>query len=193
MNLPIEIIATSHGAIWRDDPMQIVKKYAEWAAAYQEDQVVVAYDTMWEGTTQLAHAIAEELHKQSPETVVKVFNIAKADKNEVMTEVFVPRDRRGSPTTYNSCLSTVAGWLNLEAAQIQEQESRGVRLLRLERREREGRAGKAQRGGLRRRRGECAPFWNPEEEDFAAVPALVKAPWRKNNKSSQERRRAGRA
>lgn len=33
LNLPIEMIAPSHGAIWREDPLQIVQKYTEWAAA----------------------------------------------------------------------------------------------------------------------------------------------------------------
>ena len=61
LNLPIEIIAPSHGAIWRDDPLQIVKKYAQWANAYQEDQVTIVYDTMWEGTAKIAHEIADWL------------------------------------------------------------------------------------------------------------------------------------
>lgn len=105
-NLTFEMIAPSHGAIWRDDPLQIVKKYAEWAGAYQEDQVTIAYDTMWEGTTKIAHRIAEEIHRQSPDTVVKVFNIAKSDKNEVMTEVFKSKAIAvGSPTVSNSYLS----------------------------------------------------------------------------------------
>ena len=32
----------------------------------QEDQITVAYDTMWEGTAKLAHEIAAEIHRQSP-------------------------------------------------------------------------------------------------------------------------------
>jgi flavorubredoxin len=91
LHLPIEMIAPAHGAIWREAPMQIVEKYAAWANAYQENQVTVAYDTMWEGTAQIAHRIADEIHRQSPDTVVKVFNIARGDKNEIMTEVFKSR------------------------------------------------------------------------------------------------------
>ena len=112
LNLQFDIIAPSHGAIWRENPMQIVEAYAKWAAAYQENQVTIAYDTMWEGTAQIAHKIAEEIHVQSPETVVKVFNIAKSDKNEVMTEVFKSRAIAvGSPTVVNSVLAAVAGWI----------------------------------------------------------------------------------
>ena len=69
-NLTFDIIAPSHGAIWRENPLQIVEKYAAWAEDYQEDQVTIAYDTMWEGTTKIAHKIAAEFHRESPDTVV---------------------------------------------------------------------------------------------------------------------------
>jgi flavorubredoxin len=112
-NLDIDIIAPSHGVIWRDNPTQIVEKYAAWADAYQEDQITIAYETMWEGTAALANAIAGHINDLSPETKVKVFNIAKTDKNEIMTEVFKSRAIAvGSPTAGNDVLSTMSGWLS---------------------------------------------------------------------------------
>lgn len=112
LNLPIDIIAPSHGAIWRKDPMQIVEKYALWADAYQEDQVTIVYDTMWNGTEKIAHAIAREITKQPPDTVVKVFNLSKTDKNDIMTEVMKSKAIAvGSPTVGNDILSSVTGWL----------------------------------------------------------------------------------
>ena len=112
LNVPIDIIAPSHGAIWRDNPMQIVEKYELWANAYQENQVTIAYDTMWEGTTKIAHAIAKEISRVSKDTVVKVFNISKTDKNEITTEIFKSKALVvGSPTVVNSILSSVAGFL----------------------------------------------------------------------------------
>jgi len=59
-----------------------------------------------------AYKIAYEIHDKSPDTVVKVFNISKADKNEVMTEVFKSKAIVvGSPTVGNGILSSVAGWM----------------------------------------------------------------------------------
>lgn len=112
LNLPIDMICTSHGSIWRDNPTEIVNKYYEWSQAYQEDQITIAYDSMWGATEKLAHTIAGEINKISPNTVVKVFNIAKKDKNDIMTEVFKSKAIAvGSPTVGNSCLSSVGGWL----------------------------------------------------------------------------------
>ncbi|MEA4977489.1 MAG: MBL fold metallo-hydrolase [Methanomassiliicoccaceae archaeon] len=110
MKLPMDIIAPSHGVIWRDDPMQIVEKYAEWAAAYQEDQLTIVYDTMWQGTAAIAHEIAGAVAKVSPGTVVKVFNCSKADKSEIMAEIFRSKAIAiGSPTVGGDVLTSVSG------------------------------------------------------------------------------------
>lgn len=108
LGLPIDIIAPSHGVIWREDPMWIVEKYAEWADTYQEDQLTIVYDTMWEGTAAIAHEIARATAEVSPETVVKVFNCSKADRNEIMTEIFRSKAIAvGSPTVGNDILTSV--------------------------------------------------------------------------------------
>ncbi|HHU11872.1 MAG TPA: MBL fold metallo-hydrolase [Clostridiaceae bacterium] len=113
LNLPIDIIAPSHGAIWRDNPLQIIEKYAAWADDYQEDRLTIVYDTMWEGTTELAHRLAAEAVRAYPDTRVSVFNISKSDKNDIMTEVFRSRAIAvGSPTVGNDILSSVAGWIH---------------------------------------------------------------------------------
>ena len=112
LNLNFEIIAPSHGAIWRDNPNQIIEKYQAWSDNYQENQITIIYDTMWNGTAQIALDIAKEIYKQSPDTVIKVFNISKSDKNEIMTEVFKSKAVVvGSPTAVNDILSSVTGWL----------------------------------------------------------------------------------
>lgn len=176
LGLPVDIIAPSHGVIWRDEPMQIVDLYGKWSDIYREDQVTVAYGTMWEGTAKIAHRIAEEIHRQSPETVVKVFNISTADKNEVMTEVFKSKAVAvGSPTVGGSYLSSVAGWLEF----LRQLKFRGkkaaafgcygwsgesVKLLQE----------KLAEAGFEVIENNVRSLWNPDEDDFAAIPGLVK-------------------
>ena len=62
LNIPVDMICPSHGVIWRNDPLQIVKQYIQWAHAYSENQITIAYDTMWNGTRRMAEAIAERNH-----------------------------------------------------------------------------------------------------------------------------------
>ena len=114
MNLPIDIIATSHGVIWRDNPGQIIEKYAKWCRAYQENQITIVYDTMWSGTRHLAEAIAEGIVAADSSVAVKVFNIAKSDENDVLTEVFRSKAvLAGSPTNARGILHSMAGFLYL--------------------------------------------------------------------------------
>ena len=113
LNLAIDIVAPSHGAIWRENPLQIVEKYYEWSKDYQEDQITIVYDTMWEGTMQLAHKIGKEISQLSPTTKVKIFNVSKTNKNDIMTEVFKSKAIAvGSPTVGQNILSSVGGWLD---------------------------------------------------------------------------------
>ena len=175
LHLPIEMIAPAHGAIWREEPLQIVEKYAAWADAYQEDQVTVAYDTMWEGTEKIAHRIADEIHRQSPNTVVKVFNIARGDKNEIMTEVFKSKAIAvGSPTVSNSILSSVAGWMEfLKQLKFRNKKAaafgcygwsgESVKILQ----------SKLKEAGFTVVDENVRSQWNPDESDFAQVPTLV--------------------
>lgn len=114
LNLDIDIIATSHGVVWRDNPMQIVEKYSQWCDDYQENQISVLYDTMWGGTKRLAERIAEGISMEDPEVKVKVINLAKTDVNDAITEVFKSKSVViGSPTINRSILHSVAGFINL--------------------------------------------------------------------------------
>jgi flavorubredoxin len=87
-NLPLEVICTSHGIIWRDKPEQIVEKYLKWADNYQENQITILYDTMWNGTRVMAEKIANGISDADKEVNIKLFNLAKSDKNDVITEIF---------------------------------------------------------------------------------------------------------
>lgn len=175
MNLPIDIIAPSHGAIWRDNPMQIVKAYADWADNYQEDRITIVYATEWHGTEKIAHAIADEIHKQSPDTIVKVFNADHVEKDDIVNSVFKSKAIAvGSPTILNGVVSSVAGFLYyLKSLRI-----KGKRAAVF------GCYGWSGEGNKKLREmlsdagydvvpAEVKSYWNPEKDDFAKVPELV--------------------
>jgi len=111
-NLPLDIICTSHGIIWRDKPEQIVERYLEWANNYQENQITIIYDSMWNGTRVMAEKIANGIKEADKKVNVKLFNLAKTDKNDVITEVFKSKAiLMGSPTINRGILVSVAGIL----------------------------------------------------------------------------------
>ncbi|MDO5689799.1 MAG: MBL fold metallo-hydrolase [Tissierellia bacterium] len=175
LNLPIDIIATSHGVIWREDPLKIIHKYAEWAKEYKEDQITILYDSMWNSTQKLAHAIASELQELSPATRVKVLNVAKTDKNDGMTEIFRSRAIAvGSPTISNEIMNSVAGWLHF----IKDLKFRGKKAAVFGAYGWSGEGNKILRGALTDAgfevvEPEIKVNWNPEEEDLLKARELA--------------------
>ena len=114
MDLPLAMICPSHGVIWRDNPGQIVEKYLQWAADYQEDRVSIVYDTMWQSTRLMAEAIADGIRSVSPQTEVKLFNAALTDKNDITTEVFRSKALLvGSPTINYGLSYAIDGLLGM--------------------------------------------------------------------------------
>jgi len=114
LNLPLDMICPSHGVIWRKKPLQILDKYLDWSRNYQENQIAIVYDTMWQGTTKMAEAIAQGIRSADEEVIVKLFNIPRSDKSDVVTEVFKSKALLvGSPTVNRGILSAVAGFMEL--------------------------------------------------------------------------------
>ena len=112
--LPVKMICPSHGIIWRDDPLQIVNKYLEWANNYQENQITIIYDTMWNSTKKMAEAIAEGIKLADSKVAVKLFNVSKKDKNDIIAEIFKSKAFLvGSPVINKGILYSAAGILEM--------------------------------------------------------------------------------
>ncbi len=106
LNLPIDMIAPSHGIIWRDNPTQIVEKYRQWAAQEPEPRAVIIYDTMWDATRKMAGAVGDGLADTGVD--YKLCHAAASDRNDVLVDVFRSRTIiLGSPTFNNSVLTTM--------------------------------------------------------------------------------------
>jgi flavorubredoxin len=112
LKLPVDMICTSHGVIWRSNPMQIVEKYLQWADGYRENQATIVYDTMWSGTRVMAESIAAGIRETRRDIIVKLFNASNTDKNDIITEVFKSKAIGvGSPTINQGILSSIAALL----------------------------------------------------------------------------------
>ncbi len=110
LGLPVDVIAPSHGVIWRDEPLQIVEKYKEWATQKGEERAVVLYDTMWQGTRHMAEAVGAGLVAEG--VPYKIFYAPAADRNRVLTEIFKAKAVVvGSPTVNRGYISTLGTYM----------------------------------------------------------------------------------
>jgi anaerobic nitric oxide reductase flavorubredoxin len=111
MKIPIDMIAPSHGVIWRKDPMKIVNAYMNWCTGKSVKQkAVIVFDTMWGSTDKMARAIADGIVSQGVET--KVLKLRATDDTDIVTEI---NDAKavllGSPTLNNGMFPSLGSFL----------------------------------------------------------------------------------
>jgi len=108
--LDIEMIAPSHGIVWRKDIGDILAAYTRWVGGETRPRAVIAYDSMWKSTQEMAYAIAEGIGSVGVET--RVFNLTGTHRSDVITEILEARAVLvGSPTLNNHVYPTVAEFL----------------------------------------------------------------------------------
>jgi anaerobic nitric oxide reductase flavorubredoxin len=110
MGIPIDMIAPSHGLIWRSEPSKIIKTYLDWSADTSVNKVIIVYDTMWGSTEMMAHAITEGVVSQNVD--VKLMKLRVADTTDIITEILDAKAIVvGSPTIHNGMFPTIGGFL----------------------------------------------------------------------------------
>jgi flavorubredoxin len=108
--LAIEIIAPSHGIIWRKDLGLIMGEYTKWSSGVLQKRALIIYDTMWNSTEMIAKSI-ESVFEDSGYNV-KMFNLQHNHASDIMTELLEAEYICvGSPTLNNNLLPSVASFL----------------------------------------------------------------------------------
>lgn len=106
----VEIIAPSHGIIWRENAGLIIEKYREWLEQKPAAKVVVAYDTMWQSTEIMAKAIMDGVLESDVEA--RLINLRGGDFTALATEVLDCACLAvGSPTLNKTLMPQVAAAL----------------------------------------------------------------------------------
>lgn len=110
LNIPLKMIAPSHGIIWRRDPMKIVTQYARWAGEEMRDKVIIFYETMWGSTEKMARAILDGVVSEG--VSASLYDIAKVDSTDLVTDMMDAKGYLiGSSTHDNDMLPLLAGFL----------------------------------------------------------------------------------
>lgn len=109
-SLEIEMIAPSHGIVWRSHISDILAKYDEWSKEIPEEKALVIYDSMWHSTEKMARSIIEGFAKQGIEA--KLYDLKENHISDIMTDVLTAKYLAvGSPTLNSNMLPTVAAFL----------------------------------------------------------------------------------
>jgi flavorubredoxin len=107
MNLPIDIIASDHGPIWRKDLSTPLKWYKKWSQQKPQNKAVIIYDSMWKATEIMALTVSEALIEEGIH--VKVMPLRGCHRTDIMREMLdAGLVLVGSPTLNNNIFPTLA-------------------------------------------------------------------------------------
>jgi len=110
LGLELDVIAPSHGIIWRSNIQEILQRYRAWSAGEADERVIIVYDSMWLHTEEAAFEVAEGVADEGVE--FRLYRLKNSDWTEVMTEIMISRGVIvGSPTLNRELFPTVAGFL----------------------------------------------------------------------------------
>lgn len=86
-DLDIQIVAPTHGPIWRRNPGKIIEDYRRWSAHETEVGVVIAYGSMYGNTERMADRIARDLAEAGIENT-RVYNVSKTHISYIINDIW---------------------------------------------------------------------------------------------------------
>ena len=100
-SLPMEIVASTHGPVWKRNIADVIKVYDRLSRYEAQRGVVVAYGSMYGNTAELCEEIACSLRAKGVDKI-KIYDLSSADISEVLRDVFLYRGLVVASPTYNN-------------------------------------------------------------------------------------------
>ncbi|MFO8077064.1 MAG: FprA family A-type flavoprotein [Thermoplasmatota archaeon] len=109
-SLDFDLIAPSHGIIWKKHVKDIINLYQTWSTNQTKPTAIILYDTMWGSTEKMAYALLSGLEEQGIN--VRLRHVQKTPNSEIVTDILEAElICIGSPTLNNNMLPSISGFL----------------------------------------------------------------------------------
>ncbi|HID86018.1 MAG TPA: FprA family A-type flavoprotein, partial [Anaerolineae bacterium] len=116
-DVPVEIIAPSHGLIWRKQPRLIVdlyRKWAEYAAGQTEAEITLIYGSMYGNTETMMNAVAQGISRVG--VPLEIFDAARTHVSYILPSLWTRAGVMvGAPTYEGALFPPVAQVLEMAA------------------------------------------------------------------------------
>lgn len=116
-DVPVDVIAPSHGLIWRKNASHIVnlyKKWAEYATGKTEPAVTLVYGSMYGNTEIMMNAVAQGVSEEG--VSVEIFDASRTHVSYILPSLWTRRGVMIGASTYEvSLFPPVAEVLNMAA------------------------------------------------------------------------------
>ncbi|UCF49620.1 MAG: FprA family A-type flavoprotein, partial [Thermoplasmatales archaeon] len=108
--LDIDMIAPSHGIIWKSLIPNIIKEYSKWSRYETDNKALIIYDSMWGSTEKMAYSLREGIEDEGISVTMR--NLKKTHISDILTDVISSKlILLGSPTLNNTMLPSMGGFL----------------------------------------------------------------------------------
>ena len=112
MGLELDVIAPSHGVIWRrpEDVQAIIQSYVDWSSFKAEPSVALIFDTMWHSTEKMTRAIEDGVAQEG--VTCSVIKLSKTPLADAIRTIQACRGFFvGTPTLNNTMLPSVGAFM----------------------------------------------------------------------------------
>ena len=100
MSVPIEVVAPSHGLVWRREPQRVIdlyRKWAEYAGNAGDPEVTLLYCSMYGSTEKMMEVVAQGIADEGVPVVI--FNVSQAEMGDILPSLWTRRGvMLGAPT-----------------------------------------------------------------------------------------------
>lgn len=103
--VPIEVIAPSHGLVWRRDPSRIIELYRRWAQLAKgggDIGVTLVYGSMYGNTEKMMNAVAQGISRAG--VPVEIFDAARTHSSYILPALWTHRGVMVGAPTYEGAL-----------------------------------------------------------------------------------------
>ena len=95
----INIIASTHGPVWRNEPQQIWSLYDKWSRHETESGVVIAYASMYGNTEKMVASLSKSLAEKNIPVVT--YNVSKTHSSYIIRDIWRYKALVLATPTYN--------------------------------------------------------------------------------------------
>ena len=103
--VPVQIIAPSHGLIWRKNPQRIIELYHKWAMVSKgesEPGITLIYGSMYGNTEKMMNAVAQGISKTGVE--IEIFDAARIHVSYILPSLWIYRGLVIGAPTYEASM-----------------------------------------------------------------------------------------
>ncbi|MFW6344081.1 MAG: FprA family A-type flavoprotein [Sediminispirochaetaceae bacterium] len=98
--LDIQVVASTHGPVWRSNPQRIISSYDRWSRYEAYPGVVIAYGSMYGNTEKMADYVARRLAERGIKNI-RVMNVSNTHDSYIINEIWNYKGIIFGSCTYN--------------------------------------------------------------------------------------------